>query len=37
MYNIIMLSTKNNNNNSSLFANTATFNKLECDQAEISN
>jgi hypothetical protein len=32
-----MLSTKNYNNNSSIFANTAKFNKLECDQAEISN
>ena len=32
-----MLSTKNYNNNSSLFANTAKFNKLECDVAEISN
>ena len=32
-----MLSTKNYNNNSSLYANTARFNKLECDEAEISN
>ena len=32
-----MLSTKNYNNNSSLFANTAKFNKLECDEAIISN
>ena len=32
-----MLSTKNYNNNSSIYATTAKFNKLECDEAQISN
>ena len=37
MYNILMLSTKNFKNNSSIYANTAKFDKLEVDEAEISN
>ena len=32
-----MLSTKNYNNNSSIFANAAIINKLECDEAIIDN
>ena len=32
-----MLSTKNYKNNSSIYANTGKFDKLECDEAEISN
>ena len=32
-----MLSTKNYKNNSSIYANTAKFDKLECDEAIINN
>ena len=37
MYNIIILSTKNYKNNSSIYANTGKFDKIEVDDATINN